>query len=186
MKEEDIYIVLTGTGTLFSQTIKWFTKAPLNHASLSFDEDLKEVYSFGRKKVNNPFLSGFIQENFQAPFLHQAHCAVYRCKVGSHNYERMYQFVTEMRKNRERYKYHLLGLIGVLINKRIPRQDAYFCSHFVASVLEQSSFRPLNKPAHFVTPEDFANTLSSNEIYRGTVSGYFNQFHNERQRGLTA
>jgi hypothetical protein len=186
MKQENIYIVLTGTGTLFSQTIKWFTKAPLNHASLSFDEDLKEVYSFGRKKVNNPFLSGFVQENFQDPFLHQARCAVYRCKVGSGNYARMHQYVSEMRKNPERYKYHLLGLIGILIHLRIPRQDAYFCSHFVASVLEQSSFRPLDKPAHFVTPEDFALSLSSNEIYRGTVSGYMNQLPKEQQRTLTA
>lgn len=46
----DIYIVLTGTGTAFSGIIKWFTKAELNHASIAFDSELREVYSFGRKK----------------------------------------------------------------------------------------------------------------------------------------
>lgn len=47
---KDIYIVLTGTGTAFSGLIKWFTKAELNHASIAFDHELREVYSFGRKK----------------------------------------------------------------------------------------------------------------------------------------
>ncbi len=182
MKQEEIYIVLTGTGTLFSQTIKWFTKAPLNHASISFDSGLNEVYSFGRKKVSNPFMGGFINENFKDPFYNQAYCAVYRCSVGNHNYAKMHDHVADMMRNRERYKYHLLGLVGVLVNKRIHREDAYFCSHFVASVLEKSSYQPIDKPACFVTPGDFELSLSSQEIYRGTVSGYLN----ELQRSLTA
>lgn len=48
--EQDIWIVLTGTGTWFSRMIQYFTKAPLNHASIAFDSELCEVYSFGRKK----------------------------------------------------------------------------------------------------------------------------------------
>lgn len=48
--KKDVYIVLTGTGTTFSGFIKWFTKADLNHASIAFDSELREVYSFGRKK----------------------------------------------------------------------------------------------------------------------------------------
>jgi hypothetical protein len=172
MSQDEIYIVLTGTGTLFSNTIKWFTKAPLNHSSISFDRDLSEVYSFGRKKVNNPFIGGLVKENFKDPFYHQAECAVYRCLVGAYNYTKMYDHVSEMMNNRERYKYHLLGLVGVLINKQIRREDAFFCSHFVASVLEKTNAFPLNKPSYFVTPADFEYFLSSQEIYRGKVSGY--------------
>lgn len=67
MKQNEIFIVLTETGTLFSQTIKWFTKAPLNHASLSFDGELKEVYSFGRKKVNNPFVGDSLKKILTIP-----------------------------------------------------------------------------------------------------------------------
>lgn len=52
----DIYIVLTGTGTAFSGIIKWFTKAELNHASIAFDSELREVYSFGRKKCTTRLL----------------------------------------------------------------------------------------------------------------------------------
>lgn len=50
---KDIFIVLTGTGTAFSGFIKWFTKADLNHASIAFDCELREVYSFGRKNAQS-------------------------------------------------------------------------------------------------------------------------------------
>ena len=45
-----VYILLTDTGTLFTKSIKTYTKAPYNHASISFDVGLEELYSFGRKK----------------------------------------------------------------------------------------------------------------------------------------
>lgn len=172
MSQDEIYIVLTGTGTLLSNTIKWFTKAPLNHSSISFNSDLSEVYSFGRKKVSNPFVGGLIKENFKDPFYCQSDCAVYRCLVGDRNYTTMYDYVSDMMNDRERYKYNLLGLVGVLINKRIPREDAFFCSHFVASVLEQTNAISFNKPSYFVTPADFEQFLSSQEIYRGKISDY--------------
>ena len=44
-----IYIVLTDTGTLLSKTIGMYTRKDLNHASIAFDEQLTEMYSFGRK-----------------------------------------------------------------------------------------------------------------------------------------
>ncbi|XID94646.1 hypothetical protein ACF3MZ_09095 [Paenibacillaceae bacterium WGS1546] len=182
MQQNDIYIVLTATGTLFSQTIKWFTKAPLNHASISFDSELKEVYSFGRKKITNPFIAGFIQEDFKDPFYRSASCAVYRIPVDHEAYEKMRHHIAEMKRRPERYKYHLLGLIGVLIRKRIPRENAYFCSHFVASVMEQNGCRPVDKPAHFVTPGDFEQSLTAHQVYRGTISEYFSRLG----RGLTA
>jgi hypothetical protein len=179
MKSDEVYVVLTATGTWFSQTIKWFTKAPLNHASLSFDRGLREVYSFGRKKLNNPFSAGFVQENFRDPFYQSAPCAVYRIPVGEISYLRMRRRLNDMKTSPERYKYHLLGLIGVLIRKKIPRENAFFCSHFVASVLEQEGNPPLDKPSHLVTPEDFALCLSDCEIYRGTMSGYIRSLQNE-------
>ena len=58
-----VYVLLTDTGTLFTKTIKSFTKAPYNHVSIVFDENLDEIYSFGRKYPKNPFIAGFIKED---------------------------------------------------------------------------------------------------------------------------
>ena len=62
MQNKKIYIVLSQTGTWFSRAIKFFTKDPYNHASISLDKELNHMYSFGRKKVNNPLRGGFVRE----------------------------------------------------------------------------------------------------------------------------
>ncbi len=173
---DEVYIVLTATGTWLSEAIRWVTKAPLSHASLSFDRELKEVYSFGRKKLSNPILAGFVQENFNAPFFEDAPCAVYRLRVGERERTKMQLLVHEMKRQPDRYRYDLLGQIGVLVRRRFPRENAYFCSHFVASVLERGECRPVDKPAYFVTPADFEHALEAQQIYRGTVSGYLSRF----------
>ncbi|MEM5591749.1 hypothetical protein AAHH67_08270 [Niallia circulans] len=68
MTERKVYIILTDTGTLFTRCIKFFTRKPHNHASISFDPQLNEVYSFGRRKPSNPFIGGFVKENVQHSF----------------------------------------------------------------------------------------------------------------------
>ena len=55
VEQRKIYLLLTDTGTMFTRMIKLFTQEPLNHASLAFDDNLVEVYSFGRKKYEKPF-----------------------------------------------------------------------------------------------------------------------------------
>ena len=62
-KKKTIYVMLTDTGTLFTKIIKMFTNAPYNHVSLVFDENLEEIYSFGRKRPRNPLIAGFIRED---------------------------------------------------------------------------------------------------------------------------
>ena len=59
---QKIYIVLTHTGTLLSNLIKLYTKNDYSHVSLAFDEDLNEMYSFGRLYTYNAFIGGFVRE----------------------------------------------------------------------------------------------------------------------------
>ena len=60
--KKTIYIVLTDTGTLLSKAIGMYTRKDLNHTSIAFDEQLNEMYSFGRKQRHNPFVGGFVKE----------------------------------------------------------------------------------------------------------------------------
>ena len=60
---KNVYILLTDTGSVLTTMIKHVTTNPYNHVSISFDEDLETLYSFGRKHPNNPFLGGFVKES---------------------------------------------------------------------------------------------------------------------------
>ncbi|WP_203457006.1 hypothetical protein [Paenibacillus tepidiphilus] len=169
---KNIYIVLTATGTLFSKFIQCFTRAELNHASIAFDSELQDVYSFGRKTCHNPFVAGLIRENFSHPFYRKTDCAIYQVTVSSEEYAAMHNRVQRMMQQQEVYSYHMLGLLGVLLNIEFEKENAYFCSHFVASILEESAFQPVPKPSCFVTPEDFAASLRAHKIYKGNLTYY--------------
>lgn len=68
---KNIYVLLTDTGTMFTKLIKRITAAPYNHASLALDENLNEVFSFGRKCANNPWVGGFVEEDvYEGTFRH--------------------------------------------------------------------------------------------------------------------
>ena len=58
-----IYIVLTYTGTWLAKIVKFYTKKEYSHVSISLDENLDEMYSFGRLNPYIPFIGGFVQES---------------------------------------------------------------------------------------------------------------------------
>ncbi|MFE5317967.1 hypothetical protein ACFQ88_04555 [Paenibacillus sp. NPDC056579] len=176
MKEtHSIYVLLTDTGTLFTRLIRCFTGVEMNHASIAMDRELKEVYSFGRKQQNNPWIGGFVREDMTSRMFGQATCAVYRCTVSKAVYERIRSRIREIERNEHRYKYNFLGLFGVLLNMRIHRENAYFCSQFVASVLDESGVDISTKPACLVTPADIERAQPLREVYRGCLQKYLHK-----------
>ena len=65
MTERDcfIYVVISRTGTLLCRAIGLFSGGVYNHASLSMDESLGLMYSFGRVNAYNPIVGGFVKES---------------------------------------------------------------------------------------------------------------------------
>ncbi|MEB6550126.1 hypothetical protein MXL46_13610 [Heyndrickxia sporothermodurans] len=172
MNQRKIYLLLTDTGTMFTRMIKLFTQEPLNHASLALDDQLFEVYSFGRKKIRNPFIGGFVKENIRSELFKQANCAIYCCTVTDEQYKKMRRKIRKMEMNKQKYKYNLIGLIGVLFKIEIERKNAYFCSQFVASVLTETGVVMMNKPIAFVKPHDLKEFPTFELVYEGKLDFY--------------
>ncbi|CAM4018565.1 hypothetical protein L1N85_12355 [Paenibacillus alkaliterrae] len=171
-RDVDIYVLLTNTGTLFSKTIQLYTKNLLNHASIAFDSDLNEVYSFGRKNPSNPFFAGFVKEDVRGPFFEDSICSLYKCTVTHCAYICIRNQIRYMEQNRDQYKYNLLGMLGIMLNIEMKRDYAYFCSQFVASVFEQSGVNLVDKPSLFVTPGDLEQTPMLELVYHGKLHAY--------------
>lgn len=175
MTKQQIYIVLSDTGTLFTRLIKLYTKKPYNHASISFDHHLEETYSFGRKSAGNPFIGGFVKENTQGSLFNQADCAIYSCTVTNIQMKRMKHYVHRIEANKHLYKYNFLGLFALLINKQIKRDRAFFCSQFVATLLDRCDVIHFDKPLTFVTPYDLQAAPKVKLIYQGKLAEYLNE-----------
>lgn len=167
--EKEIYILLTDTGTVFTRMIRLFTRRQLNHASIAFDAELKEIYSFGRRNPNNPFTGGFVKENLRGQLFQSASCALYKCTVSKKVYERLRRHVQNFENNPGQYKYNLLGLFGILFKMKIERKNAYFCSQFVATVCANNGLHLVSKPPAITTPADFEDSDLLQLIYAGRL-----------------
>ncbi len=195
MEDKKIYILLSDTGTLLTNVIKRYTKAPYNHASIAFHPDLSEVYSFGRKEPGNPWIGGFVKENINCGLYKlkpDTTCAVYSLTVSNDAYHKMLICIQDFERNKNDYKYNFIGLFGVALNMTIDRSHAYFCSQFVATVLNSGGIEIVDKPACFTTPNDFRDipifTLEFEGELRyynplkvhGHESSYLSEAHNNR------
>lgn len=173
MGNRKVYLLLTDTGTLFTRMIKLYTKECLNHASISFDSDLKEVYSFGRKRPRNPFIGGFVKEDVRSELFRNASCEIYVFTVTDKQYNNMLLLIKEIERNQQLYRYNLLGLFAIAMNKRLHRKHAFFCSHFVATILQEGRLFETSKQLCMITPQDLKQAASHRLIYQGSLQSYF-------------
>jgi hypothetical protein len=170
-----VYILLTDTGTFFTKSIKKYTKAPYNHASIAFDAELKDMYSFGRKNPNNPINGGFVKEDiFTGTYSKYPNttCVIYKMAVTERDVVKMKRILNVFIKNKKKFLYNLLGVLGVSVNEPIEFSNSYFCSQFVAEVLARSGIKLWNKLPALVTPDDFRGHEKLQLVYEGKLFDY--------------
>ncbi|QCR34084.1 hypothetical protein [Lysinibacillus sp. SGAir0095] len=170
MEREKVYLLLTDTGTMFTRMIKLYTRKPYNHASIVFDQHFNEVYSFGRKRPRNPFIGGFVNEDVRQGLFKNARCAIYSFDATEQQIDKMKAFIHKIEMEKHLYRYNLLGLITFIINKPYQREHAFFCSEFVAQVLNKGGISQLQKPISLVSPNDLQNMKNLQLEFEGQLA----------------
>lgn len=174
-KDKCVYIVISKTETLPSNVIKMWTKEPYAHTSIAMDIELKEMYSFARKRLRNPFNCGFISEDITSGVFgrdQETTCRVARLWVTSKQYKNIVKILKSFRKNKDFYKYNYIGIFGVVFNRAVERKYNYFCSQFVYSVLEKAGVEMFGKKPGLARPEDFRVWDELELIYEGKLNRY--------------
>ena len=172
MKTKNVYLLFSSTGTMLARTIDLYTRTSFNHVSIALDESLGQVYSFGRKRPKNPFIGGFVKENYNLPFFLHANCAIYQFKVTEYEYEKLREQLLLMEAQQDLYRYNFLGLFGVVMNKEFQRQNAFFCSQFVATLLKDCGIYHNAKPAGLTRPQDLRDWQELKLVYQGELRQY--------------
>ncbi|WP_425501888.1 hypothetical protein [Saccharibacillus deserti] len=173
--QRSVYILLTNTGTLFTKMIRTYTRAPYNHASIAFDRELTELYSFGRKNPYNPIDGGFVREDIRTGTFSRypnTTCVIYELQVTEREVEKMRRVLNVFIRSREKYLYNLLGIIGVALKEPVEFSNSYFCSQFVAEILHRSGIKIWNKLPALVTPDDFRQNERLELAYEGRLNEY--------------
>lgn len=168
-----IYIVLTYTGTVLSNIIKYYTKNEFSHVSIALDNKLYKMYSFGRLNPYNPFYGGFVHERINKGTFKRfsnTKAAVYSLEVEDEQYKIIEEKIKSMKRKRRIYKFNILGLFAVAINKRIKIKNHFYCAEFVKYILEHAKVYS-NLPG-IMKPEDFKELDRTRLKYKGLLRKY--------------
>ncbi len=174
-KKHTIYILLTFSGTLLSRGIKFYTKEPYSHVSIGLDEDLNELYSFGRLRPRNPVVAGFIKEDIKNGTFKRfpnTTCALYSLEVSQKQYNKLVRELEKFKKEGKKYGYNIIGLLGFMVKYPVERKYNYFCSQFVSKLLNNSGIKLIDKQTGLTSPRDFRECSDLNLVYEGSLQSY--------------
>lgn len=174
-----LYVILSQTGTALNRVITAVTKEGLGHASLSFQDDLHIMYSFGRRRPNNPFLGGFVKESPDFGTFRRfkkTYAEVFAFEVEDETYYAMLAYVENMYREREKYHYNYKGLF--LASFGIPHEQnlCYYCSEFVAKMLVKFGIVPEDTFSGIIRPMDLYALPGAIPVYAGKLSAFRQKF----------
>ena len=170
-----IYLVLTHTGTILSEIIRNYTKDEFSHVSISLDEDLQEMYSFGRINAYNPFWGNFVHEYINKGTFKRfknTKTEIYSLLITDAQYEKINKTITYFGTNKDKYKFNIAGLFCVSINKKITRKNTFYCAEFIKHVLKTAGINKANELPSIIRPQSFKNIPGLKLEYKGLLRKY--------------
>lgn len=178
MSPRRIYILLTRSQTMLSKTIHLFTGDEYTHVSIAFDGELESLCSFARRYARLPLPAGLVTEALDGGYFERhpdMPCALYSLTVPETVYSEIRSRARQMLAQREEYRYSIRGLAMCRLGIPQDRPQHYFCSQFVAELLEASGAVWLPKPPSLMRPQDFGALSELRLVYRGELAGLARQ-----------
>jgi len=147
------------------------TGFPYTHTTIGLEEDPNTFYSFVYK--------GFIIEKitrYLKPERPPFPCALYEVNVTECAYQQIKELLRDYEKRKATLCYTRTSLVLSLFHIPYKRKNFYFCSHFVAEVLQRSNAVVLKKNSVLCQPKDFHNLKEAHRIFEGDLQGMVDQF----------
>ncbi|MBQ7416348.1 MAG: hypothetical protein IJW14_04870 [Oscillospiraceae bacterium] len=171
-EKRKLYILLTRFPGLDSDALRWWTRFPYTHASIGLEEDMNTFYSFVVKGFIVEDISRYNSKPGRAPFP----CALYELEVCPAVYEKAKQILMKFVSNRANLHYNTLGMLLSLIKIPMRRQSHYFCSHFVAELLQRCDGAQLSKRSTLYLPRDLQRLGGIRMIFQGDLLRMSHQY----------
>ena len=170
-----IYIILSQTDTVLARTLKLLTRAEYNHASISLDESMNEIYSFGRLSPNNPFVGGFVRESKNGGTFkrfYKTRAVILRTEISDEDYESIQGYFRSMYAHRREYCYNYKGLFLAFFGKAYRNERHFYCSEFVRHILIRFQIESSESFDEIVKPIDFLALKNWEVVYKGVLQSY--------------
>lgn len=135
--DNTIYVVFSATPTKMGRLIRGATRNRYNHVSLSFDRDIRKMFSFARLHRAVPLYGGLVVESIlrYQSFAGAARVKICRIPATSDQMDLLRSDMERLWLHREEYIYNTLAAVASLVCLRPAISKAYTCVTFVQDIL---------------------------------------------------
>ena len=171
-----IYVIISSTYTNFARTIRTVGRVKYNHASISLDEGLHDIYGFGRQKHAALFTGKLVKENisrFTLDKVQNVDVSIFRIPVTEKQYDDISEFIKCVYEDRE-YMYNLFSVLTYPLTKGFSVYKAFTCIEFIMYLLTRIGME-FDKPLYAYKPDDLLELLGDDLFYQGNLLEYVNE-----------
>ena len=176
INKKHVFIVLSQTHTRFGFIIRKVTGEQFNHVSIAFDENLAELYSFGRYQHKVPLVAGLIKEfpeRFSLSKSSFINVRIYKIPVSCTQYKKGKRRIRQITKDKDGYLYNLFSVISYPVIGGFSTFKAYSCAEFVAHLLRYMNILiDDERPEYSFTPENLGSSFNLFLEYEGNLLEY--------------
>lgn len=166
-----LYILLTRFPDRGSKWIQVFSGCRYAHAAIGLDEDLDKFYSFKVKGFMTEEITRYLRPD-RKPFA----CQLYELSVPEQKYTAVKKLIALFQAKKANLHYTRLGVVLSLFRIPYKRKDHYFCSQFVAEVLQYSKVVKLRKISALYLPGDLRKLAGVQLVFHGDMSEMVKHF----------
>lgn len=170
---KNIYVVLPRSETFIAKIGRLLTNYEYSHVTISFDDNLKEFYSFSRIYNDAPIISGFVKE-YRSHLVNnpkaRLKCKIFKLSVSEKVYKKIKLYCKSLLLDKT-LLFNYVSMLLLPLNGGIKVVKSYNCTHFVAEVLSMIPYINLKKEKYKYKPKDFELLLQKKYFY---FEGYLN------------
>lgn len=171
----EVFIVFSKTGTWLSRVLSKLGNFKYMHSSISLQEDLSVMYSFGRINPHNPFLGGFIKESIHNgvyQFSKKNEMKVYKMQITKEQVNILKEEIAQFEMQAKNYHYNFLGLMFIPFKIKYVRKHHYFCSQFISELLIKIAILDQSISPEWTSPADLIQYLDLELVFEGFIHEY--------------
>ena len=164
MSTRKIYILLTRFSDIRGRILSVFTGGYYTHASLGLEEDPGTFYSFVLKGFRIEKITRYLKPG-REPFP----VKLYEIEVPAYTYNTIKEKIEYFVAYKNRMHYTTIGLLLSLLRIPYQRKVSYFCSQFVAHILQQVNIVPAHKKSALYLPQDLSDIPGTKLLFSGNM-----------------
>lgn len=165
-----VFIVLTYGDNPLGIAISKITGDEWTHVLIAFNPQLDPMYSFAtrtQKSDKHQSLFGFVYQNTKDKWYKNRNIKyeVYVMYVNKAAYMRMQERLEYFKTHERESEYDFPGLISIGLNRNTEHHRKYFCSRFVAEILQQGVH--IDKLPSLYRPQDMKDLSNISLVNKG-------------------